>query len=220
MFLEKQVVYSDIKQESIYKYIYENDKYPFNGRRCFLILEATKNNTLIELLKDVLLDLELVQVNNYDIVFYRDEELINIEELFKTVSDDFGIMYNVHEGLIINNQIPGNFLAYYLASINETNIIKKGYSNISDLAFSKDNSQVLPLLNEMKKYLINPVLNKNNNRETLNAFFNNNLNVSKTAKALYLNRNSLINRLDIISKELGMDVQNFKNAALLLLLFK
>ena len=88
------------------------------------------------------------------------------------------------------------------------------------MVFSKDNKQIMPLLTEMKKYLIDPVLNKNNNRETLNAFFDNDLNVSKTAKVLYLNRNSLINRLDIISKELGMDVQNFKNAALLLLLFK
>lgn len=220
MFLEKQVLYLDVKQESIYKYIYENGHYPFKKRRCFLVLEAKDNNSLFELLDDVLLDLEVIRINNYDVVFYLDDELVNIKEIFNTISDDFGIMYNVHEGLTINAQIPGNFIAYYLACIKETNILKKGYSNISDLVFSKDNKQIMPLLTEMKKYLIDPVLNKNNNRETLNAFFNNDLNVSKTAKVLYLNRNSLINRLDIISKELGMDVQNFKNAALLLLLFK
>lgn len=220
MFLEKQVLYLDVKQESIYKYIYENAKYPFKKRKCFLIIESKDNKNLIELLEDVLLNLEVIRINNFDVLFYEDDELINIEELFNTISDDFGIMYNVHKGLTINNQVPGSFIAYYLACANETNVLKKVYSNISDLVFSKDNKQIMPLLNEMKEYLIDPVLNKNNNRETLNSFFNNDLNVSKTAKVLYLNRNSLINRLDIISKELGMDVQNFKNAALLLLLFK
>lgn len=220
MFLEKQVLYLDVKQESIYKYIYENGNYPFKKRKCFLILETVENHNLIELLNDVLIDLEIIKINNYQVVFYEDDELINIKELFNTISDDFGYMFNVHEGLTINQNVPGSFIAYYLASVNETNILKKGYSNISDLVFSIENKQLTPLLTEMKKHLIEPVLNKNNNRETLNAFFNNDLNVSKTAKGLYLNRNSLINRLDIISKELGMDVQNFKNAALILLLFK
>lgn len=54
---------------------------------------------------------------------------------------------------------------------------------------------------------------------TIEQFFNNDLNISETAKNLYVHRNTLIYRLDKISRETGYDIRNFKEAALFLITF-
>lgn len=51
--------------------------------------------------------------------------------------------------------------------------------------------------------------------ETLNAadkFFQNNLNISETARQLYVHRNTLIYRLEQIEKKTGLDLRNFEDA--------
>lgn len=47
---------------------------------------------------------------------------------------------------------------------------------------------------------------------TVNAFFENNLNISETARQMYLHRNTLSYRLDKIMKITGLDVKKFDDA--------
>lgn len=47
---------------------------------------------------------------------------------------------------------------------------------------------------------------------TVNAFFENNLNISETARQMYLHRNTLGYRLDKIMKTTGLDVKKFEDA--------
>lgn len=47
---------------------------------------------------------------------------------------------------------------------------------------------------------------------TAHAFFDSNLNISKTAKALYMHRNTLIYRLNKIKKLTGLDIKKFDDA--------
>ncbi len=47
---------------------------------------------------------------------------------------------------------------------------------------------------------------------TLDAFYDNNLNISETARELYLHRNTLVYRLEQISKKLGVDIRLFGDA--------
>jgi len=58
---------------------------------------------------------------------------------------------------------------------------------------------------------------------TLQAFFQNDCNISETSKALYIHRNTLLYRLDKFKQATGMDVRNFHDAVLVhmaLLLYK
>lgn len=48
--------------------------------------------------------------------------------------------------------------------------------------------------------------------QTAQCFFENNLNVSRTAEALYMHRNTLMYRLNKIKKITGLDVKNFDAA--------
>ncbi len=47
---------------------------------------------------------------------------------------------------------------------------------------------------------------------TINKFFENNLNLSETARQLYIHRNTLVYRLDKIERSLGLDLRVFENA--------
>lgn len=52
-------------------------------------------------------------------------------------------------------------------------------------------------------------------RETLDAFFRLNLNVSETARQLFLHRNTLLYRLDKLKQETGRDARQFEEALLI-----
>ena len=45
--------------------------------------------------------------------------------------------------------------------------------------------------------------------ETINKFFENNLNVSETSRKLYVHRNTLVYRLEKIKKITGLDLREF-----------
>ncbi|OYD08126.1 PucR family transcriptional regulator [Paludifilum halophilum] len=49
-------------------------------------------------------------------------------------------------------------------------------------------------------------------RETLTVFFEQNLNISETARRLYVHRNTLIYRLDRMKRETGLDVRQLEDA--------
>ena len=49
---------------------------------------------------------------------------------------------------------------------------------------------------------------------TINKFFENNLNISETARQLYVHRNTLVYRLERIDKVLGLDIRTFEDAML------
>ena len=69
---------------------------------------------------------------------------------------------------------------------------------------------------ELKKDIFNDKAKKLLNAEmveTVRVFFENDLNLSTTAKKLYLHRNTLTYRLDRIHRETGLDLRTFKDAA-------
>ena len=47
---------------------------------------------------------------------------------------------------------------------------------------------------------------------TIVKFFENNLNISETARQLYVHRNTLVYRLERIEKEIGLDIRKFDDA--------
>ena len=50
--------------------------------------------------------------------------------------------------------------------------------------------------------------------DTINKFFENNLNVSETARKLYVHRNTLVYRLEKVKKITGLDLREFEDAIL------
>lgn len=49
---------------------------------------------------------------------------------------------------------------------------------------------------------------------TIRQLFDNNLNISETARQLYIHRNTLVYRLERIEKKIGLDIRTFEDAML------
>ena len=47
---------------------------------------------------------------------------------------------------------------------------------------------------------------------TIQKFFDNNLNISETARQLFVHRNTLLYRLERLEKSLGLDIRKFEDA--------
>ena len=50
------------------------------------------------------------------------------------------------------------------------------------------------------------------NLVTIQKFFENNLNISETARQLFVHRNTLVYRLERLEKEIGLDIRKFEDA--------
>jgi DNA-binding PucR family transcriptional regulator len=68
------------------------------------------------------------------------------------------------------------------------------------------------------EYIITPILKDSIIKDIILTYFKNDLNVSKTAKDLYINRNSLLNKFEYIYKETGFNLQKFNHACAIYLL--
>ena len=96
----------------------------YNGEILALLGEnGSGKTTLIKLinglLKEIFNQVEIVKYHDYELVFYQNKSEMNIEELFRTISFDFGKTIYVHEGFNLNPETSGKeFLQYINAFLN------------------------------------------------------------------------------------------------------
>lgn len=221
MYLEKTFYFDDLTIQKIHEYLHEQGSYPFLKEGKFFVyhgvpsLEQEKINSL---LKDIFQDIQIINYLGLNVVFYFDNEF-SIEFLFQTISDDFGFRIYVHEGMKIRPLTKGyDIITYLNALISCPKLIKKNYSDLTDLLFNLTTSNYFEMIKLLNINLLHHVLAKEENKEILQVFFNNDLNVSKSAKLLYMHRNSLINKLEVMSKEIGLNIQKFKHACAIMIL--
>ena len=96
---------------------------------------------------------------------------------------------------------------------------KQGIFGISDLileVLKNDFNDTLVIKNNVLGKLLNDPLNES----LINGMFENNLNVLKTSKKIYMHRNTLNNKLEMIKKDSGLNIQNFQDAVAMYLLIK
>lgn len=99
--------------------------------------------------------------------------------------------------------------------------IKPTVYSIDDMKLEKIISNIN---DDTKKKLLKKHKNKldlldNDIINTIEELINCNLNISNTAKKLYVHRNTLVYRLDKIKKETGFDITNFKEAMIFYTVF-
>ena len=113
-------------------------------------------------------------------------------------------------GITIKNNINGNIVLHYIG------IIKEFFAVNDDLYSDSATVMLTTSLNSLKEYIsiidehiLSPVFKDSIIKDIILTYFKNDLNVSKTAKDLYINRNSLLNKFELIYKETGFNLQKF-----------
>lgn len=175
------------------------------------------NNSLIDFFNS-LFNSNYVIKNNLIIYSLEDDKAYkeyNLRNMIELIKIDFNTDIKIFETNIFNTKNIGDFEILF-DIYNKTKA--KDYTNLAIL------SQVLykdkTYINELNqiKVIINKIMNDNNEFVNIsNAMFKNNLNVSRSATDAFMHRNTLINKLDILNKKTGFNIQNFQDAFMLYL---
>ncbi|AOR23027.1 PucR family transcriptional regulator [Clostridium taeniosporum] len=185
-----------------------------------------KINETIEVLKDIYTDTE-VSILEYN-------EYIILLGIFEDIEDHIdSINETIHNNLYKRCYISyyevenyNNIYSLYKEGIYKIYLAKK--YNISNRIFNERSllfESIVDSLGEEEKVKILSKFNEGFNRldndiiDTIEVFLNCDLNLSESAKNLYVHRNTLIYRLDKIKKYTSYDIRNFNEAILFKIAF-
>lgn len=156
------------------------------------------------------------EINENNLIFNLYGESINtnyqLEEMVEVLRDDFEGKVRIFESNVFRN----DSYKEKLIEIYNKNCINI-YTNISRLCsyiFENSHEDVLCL----KNIVLYSIFEDDDLNKVARAMFKTNLNVSKTASLVYMHRNTVINKLDIIEKRTGLNIQVFEEAVVMYLL--
>ena len=72
----------------------------------------------------------------------------------------------------------------------------------------------------LKRCILKDILNDSQLEKIIYAFFDSNLNASKTSQLVYMHRNTINNKLDYIKKETSIDLTTFIGSMAMYILMK
>ncbi|NFR86482.1 MULTISPECIES: helix-turn-helix domain-containing protein [unclassified Clostridium] len=185
-----------------------------------------KISETIDILKTIYIDTEvsILEYNEYIILLGTFED---IEDHISSITET--IHNNLYKRCYISYyevKDYNNISSLYKEGIYKINLAKK--YNISNRIFNEKNllfESIVDSLSEEKKVKILSKFNDGFNKldddtiNTIEVFFNCDLNLSESAKNLYVHRNTLIYRLDKIKKCTSYDIRNFNEAILFKIAF-
>jgi carbohydrate diacid regulator len=174
--------------------------------------------------------------NNKDCVLSIDEENIvliktlekkytieGIENYSKSIIDILNseILINVKIGLSSIKSVLKDLRKSYTEA--KTALLVGKIFEQKKIVYKYDNLGIGRLINSLPENLCNIFLSEifkydifenfdNEISQTIEKFFENNLNVSETSRKLYVHRNTLVYRLDKIQKLTGYDIRKFDDA--------
>ena len=221
-YIEKNIYTYDNTLNQIYTYVLENGKYPFSKKMKLIIYKVNlEDETIVsELLAKIYHPCFHISIFGYTICFYYEQFETKLSELFETITSDLGYSIPVHEGIMIDEEVLGKDVFMYIESYCKQNgLSHHTYSDVADLILEMDKEYATTLIQFLKKQIYLPTF-KEKNKDILDVMIKTDLNVSSSAKYLYMNRNSLINRLEVIYKETGFNLQKFKHACAIYILSK
>jgi carbohydrate diacid regulator len=204
-------------------------------RVVFVIDTGNKNNDVaMELVKN-LADMRsgdfVTGVDQHSVVLVKDVSYINkgeledkLEAIASSLSDNLHseamIKVRVGYGNMVT-QIPELTQSYQEAKMAlevgrvfyaQRDTISYGKLGIGRLIYQLPMSLCHMFIKEVFGDQIPDILEDEEAMSTINKFFENNLNISETARQLYVHRNTLVYRLERIEKAIGLDIRTFEDA--------
>ena len=204
-------------------------------RVVFVIDTGSKNNDMaMELVKN-LADIRskdfVTCVDQHSIVLIKDVSHIKEEEMEERLSKIAGSLAdNLHMEAMIRVRVGYGNVVTQLPEIAESyqearmalevgrvfyakyDTISYGKLGIGRLIYQLPMSLCNMFIKEVFGEKIPDILDDEEAMSTINKFFENNLNISETARRLYVHRNTLVYRLEKIQKKTGLDVRVFDDA--------
>ncbi len=222
MYVEKKIYTLDKNIQKVYEYLLEDGNYPFKNKKMKMIIYTLKDideEVVNDVLNNIYSSSMIIKLYNLNICFFE-EGTSKVFDLFETLSLDLGYDIILHEGLIIHSGYKGSDILSYIKFYHDSiKVNSKVHSDLADMLLFQDYQHYQDLMVAIKVNLFEPLLQDVVIRDIIQVMLKNDLNVSQSAKLLYMNRNSLINKLDVIYKETGLNLQKFTHACVLYFIF-
>lgn len=221
-YIEKKIYSINPKINQIYTYLLEQQEYPFTKKMKLILYQVRKEDEGIveDLLAKIYQPCMHITLLGFRVCFYNEKYENKVSELFETIIDDLGYNIPLHEGILIDSHTKGLDVLQYIEAFAKHKLLNhQTYSDVSEMILEMDKSSSIPLIQFLANHIYQPTF-KGQNKDILDVMIKQNLNVSSSAKYLYMNRNSLINKLDAIYKETGFNLQKFKHACAIYILSK
>lgn len=215
-FVEKKVYSLDSKIQKIYDYLLEDQANPFKKNMRILIYEINDQyvNTINDFLTELINDIKIIHILHYQVAIYPVNQDIEFNQFFTTLSDDLGVAISLHKGIIITPGTKGNEVLEYIRAFDNSHSLKHlSYSEMPELIFNLNKDEFLNVVEIIRNTLFKHIIADDQLVNLISTFFDNDLNVSQTAKNLYMHRNSLLNRLENIYTQTGFNIQKFSHAS-------
>ena len=169
----------------------------------------------------------VININETDIVIVKalssaeagDEAMKTAHSVEKALHDELGLRCVIGVSTVANHlrELADRYKEAQVAiEVGRVFEAEKSIINYENLGLGRIIYQLPTTLCEM---FLNEVFKKNpietldeDTLETINRFFENNLNVSETSRKLYVHRNTLVYRLEKIKKLTGLDLREFDHA--------
>ena len=203
-------------------------------RVVFVIDTGSKNDVAMELVKN-LADIRskdfVTCVDQHSIVLVKDVSHIKEEEMEDRLSKIAGSLAdNLHMEAMIRVRVGYGNVVTQLPEIAESyqearmalevgrvfyakyDTISYGKLGIGRLIYQLPMSLCNMFIKEVFGEKVPDILEDEEAMSTINKFFENNLNISETARQLYVHRNTLVYRLERIEKAIGLDIRTFDDA--------
>lgn len=197
--------------DKLYNYLFFKDEFPYKNKwfKTLILKAESSYDNIISIFEDMLGDISYVKIDDEVIITYFNEIDFSLEEILLSISDDFGINilgFSVPKIYVNDNKFLEIYELYKKYIYNK----HQGYYMISDLILETFGDYKDALL--LKKIIFDRILSDSQNETLILAMFKNDLNILKTSKKIYMHRNTINNRIDMIRKESDLNIQRFQDA--------
>jgi hypothetical protein len=177
-------------------------------------LNLDELTTIQTLFSDILVNPKQYVESEKLVVLIREQSDVLFEELINSINTDLFLSLSLYESSFFDSELE---LKEDMQKKMLTLKFDRPYLNDKILFYDK----VLGSIDEQsKKMILKQFYEDEEFLHSMKIFIEKNQNTSEAAKALYLHRNTLINRLDKFYRVTGFDLKKFEDAAIIYLLIK
>jgi hypothetical protein len=177
-------------------------------------LNLDELTTIQTLFSDILINPKQYVESDKLVVLIREQSDVLFEELINSINTDLFQSLSLYESSFFDSELE---LKEDMQKKMLTLKFDRPYLNDKILFYDK----VLGSIDEQSKQMIlKQFYDDEEFLHSMKVFIEKNQNTSEAAKALYLHRNTLINRLDKFYRVTGFDLKKFEDAAIIYLLIK
>lgn len=210
------------KSQQIYDFLFNSQNLVEIKYYYFLIIDLEKNNDIYKIsnfFEEMFLDVVFLEYEELYLMFYFVDFDIEIENIINSIVDDFSFKLKIYSSSKVNSNNSQNFFMI-------TNLYKKYLRNKSDFHLTNIDlvSEIIRVniqdIKLIKPIILKDILDDPQIEGLIHSMFKNSLNVTKTASDIYMHRNTVINKLEYIKKETGLNLQKFLDANIMYWLLK